>query len=105
MSAERDPEFPDVPTVAETFPDLTAVGFMSLAASAKTPDAIVRRLNETLNAALGTPEVQGRFAELGIPIAVVSPAEATAFVDAQRAIWVPLVQELEGVLADAKHGR
>jgi tripartite-type tricarboxylate transporter receptor subunit TctC len=96
MSAERDPDLPSVPTVAETLPGLTAVGFMSLAAPAKTPDAIVRRLNESLNQALETPAVKQRFAELGIPISVLSPAQASAFVDQQRQIWLPLVSELEG---------
>lgn len=96
MSSERDPDFPDVPAVAETLPGLTAVGFMSLAAPAKTPDAIVRRLNESLNQALEAPIVRQRFAELGVPISIVSPAQAAAFVDQQRTIWVPLVRELEG---------
>ena len=96
MSAERDPDFPGVPTVAETLPGLTAVGFMSLAAPAKTPEAIVRRLNESLNQALAAPAVKQRFAELGVPISIISPAEAAAFVEQQRAIWLPLVKELEG---------
>jgi tripartite-type tricarboxylate transporter receptor subunit TctC len=96
MSPERDPAFPAVPTIAETMPGLTAVGFMSLTAPAKTPQAIVRRLNESLNQALETPAVKQRFAELGVPMSIVSPAQATAFVDQQRAIWLPLVKELEG---------
>jgi tripartite-type tricarboxylate transporter receptor subunit TctC len=96
MSLERDPDFPGVPTVTETLSGLTAVGFMSLAAPAKTPEAIVRRLNESLNQALETSAVKQRFADLGVPISIVSPAQATAFVDQQRAIWVPLVKELEG---------
>jgi tripartite-type tricarboxylate transporter receptor subunit TctC len=96
MSPERDPEFPDVPAVAETLPGLTAIGFMSLAAPAKTPEAIVRRLNESLNQTLDTPTVKQRFSELGVPISIVSPAQATAFVDQQRMIWVPLVRELDG---------
>jgi tripartite-type tricarboxylate transporter receptor subunit TctC len=96
MSRERDPDFPEVPAVEETLPGLTAVGFMSLAAPAKTPGEIVRRLNNSLNHALATPMVIQRFAELGVPISIVSPAQATTFVDQQRTIWLPLVKELEG---------
>lgn len=95
LSNERDPEEPTVPTVAETLPGLTAVGFMTLAAPAKTPEPIVRRLNESLNQALATAEVRQRFADLGITIKASSPAEATAFVDEQRRIWLPLVKELD----------
>ncbi len=96
FSDERDPAFPSVPTVAETLPGLTAVGFMTLAVPAKTPDAIVRRLNEGLNKALETPAVRQRFAELGVPISIVTPAQASAFVEQQSKIWWPLVKELEG---------
>jgi tripartite-type tricarboxylate transporter receptor subunit TctC len=96
MSPERDPDFPDVPTVGETLPGLTAVGFMSLAAPAKTPEQVVRRLNESLNHVLATPGVKQRFAELSVPISIATPAQATAFVEQQRAIWLPLVKELEG---------
>jgi tripartite-type tricarboxylate transporter receptor subunit TctC len=95
MSAERDPDFPGVPTVGETLPGLTAIGFMSLAAPAKTPEASVRRLSESLNRALATEAVKQRFAELGIPITIFTPAQTTSFIDQQRAIWLPLVKELE----------
>lgn len=96
MAAERDPDFPAVPTVAATLPGLTAVGFMSLAAPAKTPPAVVQRLNATLNHALASAAVKQRFAELGVPISIVSPAQATAFVEQQSKIWIPLVKQLEG---------
>ncbi|MGE3246101.1 MAG: Bug family tripartite tricarboxylate transporter substrate binding protein [Beijerinckiaceae bacterium] len=96
MSAARDPEFPSVPTIAETMPGLTAVGFMSLAAPAKIPESVARRLNDSLNQTLKLPAIKQRFAELGVPIAIVSPAQANAFVNEQRKIWLPLVRELEG---------
>ncbi|MGV3632966.1 MAG: Bug family tripartite tricarboxylate transporter substrate binding protein [Pseudorhodoplanes sp.] len=96
MSTERDPDFPNVPTIGETLPGLTAIGFMTLAARANTPEAIVKRLNDSLNRALASPPVKQRFTELGVSMSIVSPAQATAFVDQQRAIWLPLVKELEG---------
>jgi tripartite-type tricarboxylate transporter receptor subunit TctC len=96
MSSERDPDHATVPTVGETLPGLTAVGFMSLTAPAKTPEAVVRRLNQGLNQALQTPAVKQRFAELGVPMSIISPAQANAFVEQQRTIWLPLVKELEG---------
>lgn len=95
MSAERDPDFPAVPTVAETLPGLTAVGFMSLAASAQTPAPIVQRLNDSLNQALASAIVKQRFGELGLPVSIMTAAQANAFVNQQRAIWLPLVKELE----------
>lgn len=96
MSAEADPDFPSVPTVAATLPGITAVGFMSLAVPAKTPSEIIQRLNVSLNQALALPPVKQRFAELGVPISILSPENATAFVEQQSKIWLPLVREMEG---------
>jgi tripartite-type tricarboxylate transporter receptor subunit TctC len=44
MASQREPEYPDVPTVAETLPGISAIGFMTLAAPAGTPPAILSRL-------------------------------------------------------------
>ena len=96
LSGESDPDFPDVPTVAATLPGLTAVGFMSLAAPAPAPASVVQRLNDSLNRALASPAVKQRFGELGLPVSILSVAQANAFVAEQRAIWIPLVKELEG---------
>ena len=93
MSTQREPEFPDVPTVAETIPGLTAVGFMSLTAPAGTPEPIVRRLSDGLRQALDAPSVKQRFAELGVPIRNMTPAQTKAFIENEQKIWWPLVKE------------
>ncbi len=93
MSSQREPEFPNVTAVAETIPGLTAIGFMSLAAPAGTPEPVIRRLNEGLRHALDTPVVRQRFADLGVPIRNYTPAQTTAFVANEQKIWWPLVRE------------
>ncbi len=95
LSEKRDPEYPEVPTVAETIPGLTAIGFMSLAAPAGTPAETVDRLNEALNETLATASVQKRFAELSMPIRIMNPEETKAFVESEEKLWWPLVRELE----------
>ena len=95
MASERDPSFPDVPAVAETFPDLTAVSFVSLAVPAATPKDIIDRLNEGLRHALETPSVKQRYADLGVSTRVMTPAQTTAFIANEQKIWWPLVKELE----------
>jgi tripartite-type tricarboxylate transporter receptor subunit TctC len=93
MSPERVPEFPDVPTIAETIPGLSAVGFMSLAAPTGTPEPIVRSLNEGLRQALETPAVKQRFAELGVPIRIMTPAQTKAYVENEQKYWWPFVRQ------------
>jgi tripartite-type tricarboxylate transporter receptor subunit TctC len=90
-----DPFFPEVPTVAATVPGFSAVGFLSLAAPAGTPEHIVRRLNEGLGYALETPSVKQRFAELGTPIMIMTPEQTKAFVESEQKRWWPLVKENE----------
>lgn len=52
-SSKRDPVLPDVPTVAEQgFAGFSAIQWWGLCAPAKTPEAVVSRLNKALNDAL-----------------------------------------------------
>jgi len=95
MSANRDPEYPEVPTVAEIVPGLTAIAFMSLAAPAATPADVVRRLNEGLNQTLETTNIKQRFAELSMPIKIMTPEETESFVENEEKLWWPMVRELD----------
>jgi tripartite-type tricarboxylate transporter receptor subunit TctC len=93
MAPQREPEFPNVPAVAETIPGVSAIGFMSLAAPAKTPEHIIRRLSEGLSQALESPSVKQRFAEIGVPIRNLTPTQTKAFIENEQRIWWPLVKE------------
>ncbi|CAN7436433.1 Bug family tripartite tricarboxylate transporter substrate binding protein [Bosea sp. LjRoot237] len=93
MSSERNPQFPDVPTVAETLPGLTAVGWMILSAPAGTPEPIVLRLNEAVRHALATPLVRQRFDEIGVEAKAMSPAESRAFIESEQRLWWPIVKD------------
>ena len=95
MSDKRDPEYPEVPTIAETVPGITAIGFMSLVAPAGTPSEVVRRLNGALNQALETTSVRQRFAELSMPIKIMTPEETKSFVENEEKLWWPMVREFE----------
>lgn len=94
MTAKPEPDYPNVPTVAETIPGLTAVGFLNLAAPAATPPAVTQRLAIALQAALQSSTVKRRFADLGIPIRSMSPAETTSFIENEQKTWWPIVKEL-----------
>jgi tripartite-type tricarboxylate transporter receptor subunit TctC len=95
MSPERDPPFPEVPTVAATVPGFSAVGYVSLAAPSGTPAHIVQRLNEGLGQALESPAIKQRFVEWGIPTKVMTPEQTTAFIEGEQKLWWPIVKENE----------
>lgn len=66
-SAQRAPSLPDVPTFIESgVPDFDINSWVGLLAPAKTPRAIVDKLNTELNAVLSDPAVRERLINLGI---------------------------------------
>ncbi len=64
-TAQRSPELPDVPTVAETVPGYEASAFFGLVAPKGTPPDIVNTLNKEINAALNDPGMQAKLKQLG----------------------------------------
>ncbi|KAF1022906.1 MAG: hypothetical protein GAK30_00845 [Paracidovorax wautersii] len=66
---------PDVPTIAETVPDYESDIWIGMVAPARTPPAIVDRLNAELRRALALPDVREKLADQGIE-AESSTAEA-----------------------------
>ena len=66
-SAQRAPSLPDVPTFIESgVADFDINSWVGLLAPAKTPQAIVDKLNTELNAVLNDPAVRERLNTLGI---------------------------------------
>ena len=66
-SAQRAPSMPDVPTFIEAgVPDFDINSWVGLLAPAKTPRALVDKLNTELNAVLNDPAVRERLNTLGI---------------------------------------
>ena len=64
-TAQRSPELPDVPTVAETVPGYEASAFFGLVAPKGTPPEIVNMLNKEINAALKDPGMLAKLQQLG----------------------------------------
>jgi tripartite-type tricarboxylate transporter receptor subunit TctC len=89
----RSPVFPQIPTVAESLPGYEATVWFGIGAPAKTPQAIVERLNNEINAGLNDPTIHARIGELGgIPLTGSSADFRKLFVDdAQK--WAKVMRE------------
>jgi tripartite-type tricarboxylate transporter receptor subunit TctC len=80
-SLQRSPQLPDVPTIHESgVPGFEAVNWFGMFAPAKTPRAIVSRVNGALVKTVKTPEMQAQFIALGADPVGSSVEEFTAFV-------------------------
>jgi len=67
---QRDPQFPDIPTVAESgFPGFEAIQWVGILTTGGTPKPIVERLNAEVNKAIRDPATAARFAKLGVAVA------------------------------------
>jgi len=91
-SDKRLPQFPDVPTVAETLPGFVATGWFALLARTGTPDPIVQTLNGVLRASLADPGLQKKFIDLGTLATPMSLEEMQAFIGREEKNWIPVVR-------------
>ncbi len=87
-TAQRVPQLPDVPTVAEAgFPGFEGVGWGGLIVPAATPKDIVEKIGADARKILLDPAMQARIAERGAIADPRGPAEFTAFVREEIAKW------------------
>jgi tripartite-type tricarboxylate transporter receptor subunit TctC len=91
-TAHRLPEFPDVPTVAETLPGFAAGGWQGIVAPLGTPAAAIRKVNAGLQKVLGEPDIANPLAQRGAFVSPMSPSEVNAFINAQQAQWRPVLE-------------
>ena len=69
----RAPNYPDIPTIAETVPGFSSGGWFGFVAPAKVPKDIIAVLNREANAALKLPDVRERLIALGLDLWTESP--------------------------------
>jgi tripartite-type tricarboxylate transporter receptor subunit TctC len=91
-SAHRLPEFPDVPTVAETLPGFAAGGWQGIVAPLGTPAAAIQKVNAGLQKVLSESDIANPLALRGAFVSPMSPSEVNAFINAQQAQWRPVLQ-------------
>ena len=90
---KRSPALPDVPTIAEQgFPKFEATAWYGVHAPAKTPKAIVNRLNAELVKALKLPDVRERLTSLGFEIAGSTPEAYGSYIKAEIKKWEKVVK-------------
>lgn len=93
-TVNRDPALPDVPTVSEQgLPGFEALAWWGLLAPARTPSAIVERMNAEVLRILRDPQIRDRLAGQGMNIVASSPDEFSRFLDPQMARWAAVVKE------------
>jgi tripartite-type tricarboxylate transporter receptor subunit TctC len=93
-SAERSPVAPELPTVAESgFPGFEVIGWFGWLAPARTPNAIVERLNREIVIALNRPEVRNRLLDMSTVPVGNTPRQFAGFIRSERDKWAKVVRD------------
>jgi tripartite-type tricarboxylate transporter receptor subunit TctC len=92
-SAKRFTVVPELPTIAESgVPGFDVSSWYALFAPAKTPPAIVRKMNADAVAVLREPQVRKRIEDLGLEVVGSTPDELGAFLRAEMTKWEPVIK-------------
>jgi tripartite-type tricarboxylate transporter receptor subunit TctC len=101
-SSKRLPQFPDIPTTAESgnLPWYVAGTWFGLAATGGTPRAIVDKINADVRAILAEPAFKARIMEKQYAEAMDSSPEAfKKFLDDETQNWAKVIREQKLVIA------
>ena len=92
-AAKRFSGLPDVPTVIEAgVPGYDVASWNALAAPAKTPRPVIDKVRAALIKALADPQVQKRYAELGVEGRASTPEELKDFYASETKRWTRVVE-------------
>ena len=91
---DRDKQFPDIPTVAESgYPGFEAIQWVGILTTGGTPKPIVERLNAEINKAIRDPATAERFAKLGVTVAGGSSDDFHKQITSEYRNWVETARE------------
>jgi len=90
--AKRAPATPDIPTVAESgVPGYEVTAWYGVSAPAKTPPAVVERLNSEMLRALKLPDVREQLKSQGADPVGSTPAQYSAFMQNEISKWAKVI--------------
>ena len=91
--------FPGLSTEAATLPGYEAVQILGIWAPAKTPAAIINRLNEEIVRALNIADVKEKVLNSGAETVGSSPEQFAAIINSEVAKWGKLIKDV-GIYVD-----
>ena len=94
-SEKRNPAIPDVPTYGEMgYPNLYSGSWVGIFAPAKTPDAIVAKLNVEINAVMKEPDSLEKLKKAGFDPVVLNVAETNRYFKDDVERWGAMVKAI-----------
>jgi tripartite-type tricarboxylate transporter receptor subunit TctC len=92
-SLQRNPLYPDVPTVAESgFPGFQALSWSGLSAIKGTPQPIVDKLEATMRKVMTSPEIKQRLESVGFVVPAPGAKAYNNFVKSELDLWTKVIR-------------
>ncbi len=94
-SAKRSAAIPDLPTVNEALglKDYEMIAYFAMFAPAGTPAEIVNKLNQAINAAAESKDLQEKFAHIGFLVDPASPEALARRTQVETAKWAKAIKD------------
>jgi tripartite-type tricarboxylate transporter receptor subunit TctC len=93
-SKSRLAELPDVPAIAESFPDFIFAEWFAFVAPPKTSPEIAAKLSQAIAETIRLPDVAQRFRDFSVTPVGSSPAETAALLRQETEYWRKAVAQL-----------
>ena len=91
--SKRSALFPSLPTVAEAgVPGFQITQWYGFFAPAKTPAAVIEKLNREIVAIMNDPDTKKKFADQGADVSTGTPAEFGKLVQSELAKWTKFIK-------------
>jgi tripartite-type tricarboxylate transporter receptor subunit TctC len=92
-SETRNPQLPDTPTMTQAGIPLVMSAWYGVYMPAKTPKAVLDKVNADVNAVLNMPDTQKRLETIGATITPMSLAQFKAFHDAENKRYADVIKK------------
>jgi tripartite-type tricarboxylate transporter receptor subunit TctC len=92
-TAARSKFYPELPTIAETYPGFESTSWVAIFVPAATPKPVLERLHGALTRQLGDPAVRERLETQSCDIVGGAPEILTELVKAEQAKWGRIIRD------------
>jgi tripartite-type tricarboxylate transporter receptor subunit TctC len=94
-SLQRDPDLPQVPTIAESgLPKFEVISWQGLCAPAGVPPATLARINTVLTAVLALPDTRKLLLSQGFQLNILAAEPFAAYARAERQKWAKVIKDI-----------
>ena len=91
-SMRRLPQLPNVPAIAETYPDFEVISWVGLFAPKDVPQSIIRKIHADVAKVMARSDIQERFAAEGAEVVASTPEQLRDFTQKEEAIYARIIR-------------